>query len=161
MKFVIRDLPEDLPKDLAADLDPQAMDAEFVDLKYDGLVHLKGTALRSETTIHFWGNLTAKIEEMCGRCLETVREGVERPFDLYYEIEGKQEIDTLDDLREILILEHPASFLCRGDCRGLCPGCGCNLNNEKCTCAQRKNEPEALSKFGQILRRAKEDSSNG
>jgi len=41
----------------------------------------------------------------------------------------------LDELaREAFILNMDTKMLCREDCKGLCPGCGANLNFEACRC---------------------------
>jgi len=161
VKIVLRDLNEDEPKELQAEYNPKSLDLEFVDLKYEGPLHLRAMALKSQKTLHFWGDLTARVEEICARCLESVHEDVDRPFDLFYETEDKEEIDTLDDLREVLILEHPVSFLCRPDCKGLCPQCGCNFNLETCSCRAKSQDTKPFSRLDQIVRRVKEDSSNG
>jgi uncharacterized protein len=50
-----------------------------------------------------------------------------------YPIDG----DVLDLgplVREALLLELPATPLCRPDCRGLCPRCGVDRNVETCSC---------------------------
>ena len=40
-----------------------------------------------------------------------------------------EEIAVMD-----LLLELPTKMLCREDCKGLCPVCGCNLNEMTCNC---------------------------
>jgi uncharacterized protein len=37
-------------------------------------------------------------------------------------------------IEEQVLLALPTRPLCREDCRGLCDGCGVNLNNEECAC---------------------------
>ena len=44
------------------------------------------------------------------------------------------EIDLGALVREAVILELPLAPLCRPDCRGLCAGCGADLNEEACRC---------------------------
>jgi uncharacterized protein len=39
-------------------------------------------------------------------------------------------------VREQVVLNVPMKSLCTQECKGLCPLCGCNLNAEKCSCAQ-------------------------
>jgi len=48
-----------------------------------------------------------------------------------------REIDITEDVRDLLLLAIPAKLLCREDCKGLCAGCGVNLNQETCRCAPR------------------------
>ncbi len=43
---------------------------------------------------------------------------------------------------EEVVFAAPSRYLCNETCRGLCPSCGANLNEEQCTCAtQRREEP--------------------
>lgn len=51
------------------------------------------------------------------------------------------DIDLGPPLREELTLSVPSYAECRQDCRGLCPRCGVNLNDEACDCS--KGEPDS------------------
>ena len=42
-------------------------------------------------------------------------------------------------IAEDLFLEMPARFLCREDCKGLCPSCGADLNEGPCACEAPKD----------------------
>lgn len=44
-------------------------------------------------------------------------------------------IELDEVLRELLMAELPDRVLCRPDCKGLCPGCGADLNVEPCRCS--------------------------
>jgi uncharacterized protein len=95
------------------------------------------------------------FEVPCARCLEAVRHELHGDFDLLFrplgidagpaeralgapetEIGYYQEGGLVleDVLREQVLLTLPVRTLCRADCKGLCPRCGRNLNNETCTC---------------------------
>jgi len=156
MKLVLRDYPEDTPIAVSQDYDAQALDIEFVDLKYKTPLHLMGQVLKSKETVHFWGALTGEAEHMCGRCIVSIHEDVDEPFDLYYEIAGREEIDTTDDLREALIVDHPAQYLCKENCKGLCPQCGVNLNERSCRCKKQDEAHGPLSKLGEFWKGRKQ-----
>ena len=150
MQLVLREFPEDEVLPVSQDYDPKALDLEFVDLKYASGLHLQGEVLKGQETLHFWGSLSAQIEHLCARCLEAVVRPMDLPFDLYYEIQGKESIDTTDDLREVLVLDHPIHFYCRPDCKGLCPQCGVNLNEKTCRCDLSGESSGPLSRLGQF-----------
>jgi uncharacterized protein len=59
------------------------------------------------------------------------------------------QINTDQLLRENLLLSLPLQPLCRDDCRGLCPRCGANLNQEPCGCERPPADPrmDALRKL--------------
>ena len=49
-------------------------------------------------------------------------------------------IDLSEDVRQTILLAVPFKLLCREDCRGLCPGCGADLNREACRCPEAPGE---------------------
>ncbi|WP_101697782.1 YceD family protein [Clostridium minihomine] len=60
--------------------------------------------------------------------------------DLYIVVENDR-LDLDELLREDILLELPTKFLCRPDCKGLCPQCGQNLNQGLCQCVSRQTDP--------------------
>jgi uncharacterized protein len=50
-------------------------------------------------------------------------------------------IDLDPILREQVLLALPMRAVCREDCKGLCPMCGQNLNEQKCSCEPRVVDP--------------------
>ena len=117
--------------------------------------------------IRLRGRLSAGIELQCARCLEPVPQEITREFELLYRPlgadAGRDELSVtdaeaeigyyegegllLDDvLREQVLLALPLKVTCRADCKGLCPHCGKNLNQEQCSCVVPAEDPrwEAL-----------------
>ncbi len=107
--------------------------------------------------IRVTGELAVNVELGCARCLEPIVRDVAKKFDLLYRPQGsdagKEEMSVTaaeaeigyyrgeglllqDVLREQVLLALPLKAICRDDCRGLCPHCGRNLNQEQCTCAE-------------------------
>jgi len=101
------------------------------------------------------GDVHATAMVPCSRCLEPYALPVDRSVDVSYvprlpdpgdEVQISREDlevgflrpDRTLDLREVvseqIYLELPLKPLCSESCRGLCPGCGVNLNKEACTC---------------------------
>lgn len=134
MKIQLRLLQDGFPKDVRQEYNPKELDLEFVDLTYLESVRMNGRVEKFQDTLTFRGNLMSRVAHTCARCLKPVEEAVDRPFEMVYDIRGKEEVDTLEDLREILILDHPIRFLCREECPGLCPRCGADLSEGPCQC---------------------------
>ena len=108
------------------------------------------------------GQVRGRLRFSCCRCLEPFEVQSDIAVDLLYlpqstnQGEGESEV-SYDDLstafyrdeqidlgqmvREQLELALPMKPLCRGDCLGLCPVCGTNLNRERCTCDTRWSDP--------------------
>ena len=103
------------------------------------------------------GSVFARLRSECRRCLEPVESeleeevtmvfvasdvpGVEddgdvRPYDA-----GSREMDLSGAVREELILATDPYMLCGPDCKGLCGGCGANLNEEACRCEEEGSDP--------------------
>ena len=87
------------------------------------------------------GTLSVPVEARCARCTQffstTVTDsGFLRDFP---DIQGVEEVDITEDIREALMLSLPHSPLCDESCKGLCIQCGKDLNGGPCGC-QRKKE---------------------
>ena len=55
--------------------------------------------------------------------------------------QGRPVLDLAAVLWEEFLLSLPLTPLCSPQCRGLCPGCGANLNHGSCTCAKDEGDP--------------------
>jgi uncharacterized protein len=116
------------------------------------------------------GELRGEVEMLCARCLAPVRSPISCSMDLFYrpmkEIAKDEEVsisraeteigfyeggglELADVVREQIAIELPMRSLCREDCRGLCPVCGKNRNNEACICQETIADTrwEALRKW--------------
>jgi len=108
--------------------------------------------------------LTASLSLVCDRCakpftrVKTVEyealvsselEDRENDEIIYLPPDGFLELDEL--LAQVFILNLDTKNLCSEDCKGLCPGCGANLNNEACRC-KREADPR-LAKLAELLER--------
>jgi uncharacterized protein len=97
------------------------------------------------------GELATVFEGYCGRCLRPVVTPVKveieeealpsldidsgLPVDVTDEpdalrLDDHHELDLEKPVREAISLAEPIVFLCRPDCRGLCPDCGQDLNDD-------------------------------
>ena len=138
MIIQVKDLEEGVSSVASCDYDAKKIDVEFEDLHYASPIHFQAEMCLECSTLHLWGRLSGQIEQLCARCLKEVVTDVQAPVDLFYDIKDTDEINALDDVRDILILSHELKFLCRPDCRGLCAGCGADLNEENCLCSFKK-----------------------
>jgi len=112
--------------------------------------------------IRLRGRLAAGLELQCARCLEPVPQDIARDFELLYRPlgadAGRDELSVTDAeaeigyyqgegilledvLREQVLLALPLKVTCREDCKGLCPHCGRNLNEEACSCSVPMEDP--------------------
>ena len=106
-------------------------------------------------------DLAAELSAVCDRCGAPFALPFRHRFECMLaeslEEDKNDEIRLLDhdrlDLselaRETFILNMPSKTLCREDCRGLCSGCGANLNHEKCRC--KKEVDPRLAALAKLL----------
>ncbi len=106
------------------------------------------------------GNVQATIAQTCRRCLDPVEVRLDEELTLLWvppdrrgggdaaEDDGVRKLDPVGNeldlgpaIREELVLAAPAYVTCREDCRGLCPVCGINLNEETCDCDPVEPDP--------------------
>jgi uncharacterized protein len=129
---------------------------------------LHGVVTLEKAGEHFLatGWLEARARLDCGRCTQpheiTIRVDLAETVALqqtdepsaYREDAGDaplpilsgDQIDLSELARQVLVLAIPPRSLCSSDCRGLCPQCGQDLNEEQCDCDTDRTDPrlEAL-----------------
>jgi len=93
------------------------------------------------------GAVSTRWSGVCRRCTRQVRGELridlrERFVDpellagdeeAYPIVEDRLDLEPM--VHDAVVLELPTTPLCRDDCRGLCPGCGADHNEEACDCA--------------------------
>lgn len=147
--------PDGLRVDLRLDLGP-------LDYEGDLEIGVTGASLTaliepSQRGMTCAGRLVATAHVPCSRCLEPYPLEVDRRFDISYlpapprggegqevqiarddldvsYLDEGRALDMADLAAEQIYLELPMKPLCSAQCRGLCSGCGANLNRETCRC---------------------------
>ena len=64
-------------------------------------------------------------------------------------------VDLGELARTVFILEMDTKTLCSESCKGICPGCGVDLNQGSCTC--KKEVDPRLAVLAKLLDRDKND----
>ena len=114
--------------------------------------------------LFYWhGRIEGDVSMPCRRCLTDTTAHVSDDAHLIFAEAGDEETDDPDvyqldpkgreldlrpAIREEWVIAAPTYLLCREDCKGLCPTCGINLNNnERCNCPpQTDSRWDALKK---------------
>jgi uncharacterized protein len=133
-------------------------------ISWSGLVSRDLAGYRLEARLSYEQTLA------CTRCLQPITRSVEDKIELAIDtsasepilgehelrasdfgtlfLEG-QELDTTPILMEQLQLNIPMKPLCREDCAGICPRCGVDRNEVRCSCAESEVDPrwQALAQW--------------
>ncbi len=102
------------------------------------------------------GIVRADATGVCDRCLEPASFEVSGEIEEYYLFEEPEDPESYEDgfelvgpdrvidlgvpVSDAVIMDTPFVILCQPDCKGLCPVCGCNLNETSCDCVQKEQD---------------------
>lgn len=128
-------------------------DCDFVDESVSGSVSAKGEITNHSGLVLLEGEVKPNLYVTCARCGKPFCYSV--PFPLNAKITDKlanededefillteYAFDEVELLRSAMILEMPSRFLCKEECKGLCPVCGCDLNTASCSCETKDRDP--------------------
>ncbi len=127
-----------------------------------GPLHVRLEAQDQAGAAEVSGELEIDVEQACSRCLAPVAQHLTIPFHETFVKSEEKLLDASDDeeeneedvlyvsedrielkpyLVESVMLAVPFIPLCSEDCKGLCPVCGTNRNEQACGCHQDKVDP--------------------
>ena len=122
-------------------------DEPFLQLDEDlPLEHLRGSLrlTRTHQGVYVQGDLEAVFPLQCVSCLSDYSQDLRaqladlfvypppNPADRILEVGDDHYLDLRPLVRESMLLEVPIRALCRPECKGLCPICGADRNQEVC-----------------------------
>jgi uncharacterized protein len=152
MQINVKSLKREGHLDIDTNVELPRVPQEVVDVAALSPVHVLGTATWADPMILVEATVQATISYVCSRCLTTFDKPLSTRLAVTYTTSVNQadeeipliEEDTLNltsDLEESIFLSLDEKPLCRVDCKGLCPECGVNRNEEACSCDTRTIDP--------------------
>ena len=134
--------------EIAGSLEPDDPRLAGLDVAFAKPVKVTGQLAGAGPGRYYWrGELATTVRGTCRRCLVSVDVTVAVPVGVMFTEDPAADdpsawviephanvLDLSETVREELILSAPTYVLCRDDCRGLCPGCGEDLNVGSCIC---------------------------
>jgi uncharacterized protein len=138
----------------------EVIDSRTSDVQFDAPVTGEVEVRRTPRTLELQGRLVTTAPLGCGRCLTAYRQRLTveldqqfvmgdgpvasrglRADDLVVALDPDLILDVTEAIRQDLLLALPMVPVCRPDCRGLCPRCGTNLNDQECGCRRDDIDP--------------------
>ena len=110
---------------------------------FEGNAKLDATVCYNGSDIELVGSITVPMKFLCSRCGapfkqnlfievgETIKDNVN---DGEHFVANCDLINFGDIIRQLVALNMPSSVLCKEDCKGICPVCGKNKNEDNCSC---------------------------
>lgn len=126
-----------------------AVSGEADDLRVVGEILLEGQAFAQLATLYLDVEMSTLIAQPCGRCLKPL----ETPFTLREAFTvpippAADEVDVRPTAVSLILSSHNPNAFCRADCKGLCPKCGMDLNEDPShVCAKRDRDSRRLGDF--------------
>ncbi len=123
-----------------------------------------GTVRNTAGVLVMKGTVRTTLHGVCDRCASDFTAPVEFPIDAVlvtelanedsedewvFDLKGN-DADLEEIVRTVFVLNLDSQLLCKPDCKGLCGGCGRNLNHESCVC-QKELDPR-LAALRQLLK---------
>ena len=112
-------------------------------------IHVYGEAFAQLSALYMEVDLHADITQLCRRCLAPVAvvDIVSEPFELQIQ-PGSDQVDVLPVVLQLIQTVHDPHVVCRSACRGLCPTCGANLNDDPDhVCRESNSDHQTLRDF--------------
>jgi uncharacterized protein len=166
MKIPIDDIPQ-TPREIRfsekiEDLNETYDKGRVRDFRFPTFLDIDLVYYRSGHEIVFHGSFEGDFQGCCSRCLTDYGFNLTSHFDFVLSPDpaksnqrteelsredlglssySTDEINLAPLIREQVILALPTRPLCGDKCRGLCAGCGVNLNYEACICSVSSGDP--------------------
>jgi uncharacterized protein len=123
---------------------------------------------KSNRQIYLKSEISAAGNFTCDRCLEDFEKAISGKMNTVYVFsqddaeknDGDEiriispetmNLDITDDARQAILLAVPLKLLCSDDCKGLCPHCGVNWNQQACKCRDTQETDTRWENLKKIL----------
>lgn len=118
-------------------------------------VVFNGGVFKVDDNILLSGTIKYTFTGECARCLTPFENTVEAIMEavLVHQLDEDDDSDEIqvkitdgcvdleEAIKQMIYLTMPMRSLCKKDCKGICPNCGVNLNNENCKCEESLTDP--------------------
>jgi uncharacterized protein len=158
---------------------PDDLDLKSDMNRFEEPVKVRLTVQKSDDEVIISGRLQARAVATCVRCLQEFPFAIDEELrrvanvvpdkqvgedtgdpDFVFLPQSEPVWDLNEVFREIILLALTDDPVCREDCRGLCPGCGANLNTESCHCERAPSE-SPFAELSHLLKQRNSRTSSG
>lgn len=150
--------------DICENFDMPSLNFMGEEFKFPKPFKVCGTVTNNSKTLELDMTISGEAKVHCARCASLIgisvnfpvketlmREGEANPEDKEIILYQGKEIELDDIIVSNFLMNTSAKYLCREDCKGLCPHCGINLNEHTCDCDKDVIDPR-LEKLAEIMK---------
>jgi uncharacterized protein len=156
MKLVDLDHRKGEPLPFRVTLDSAELKHRHQEIRGLSPVQAVGDAAKLGNLYYVKGEMNADVNFVCARCLKPFNQHMVVPFaETFAPADAEELADEENDilpltgdeielaplLEEEFLLGMPSFPLCEEDCKGLCPTCGVNRNEQTCSCRNERIDP--------------------
>ena len=131
-----------------------------------GPARIQAVVINTGNAYEAAGTATAVLRAQCARCLRDFDLRLEADIDAYFvepahahEVPEEQDVAVVEGdridlgpfIESALVVSIPLAPLHDPDCKGICPECGADRNEEECGCAQAAPADSPFSALGGLL----------
>ena len=142
--------------DFAEHLDHISVDGRQISILSP--LEIKGEIVNTTEGMYLECNIKTTIEDFCSRCLKEMQVEIDSNIQGFLVEKDKEFLEAEEDIFvyhgdslnfykiivDAIALNVPQKLLCSEDCRGLCPGCGADLNVEECRCSEEEKDERLI-----------------
>ena len=147
--FNVRDLRHEDFKEYEVLVPPEPLGLTYEEAQFiNPLSCTVGLFRQGGDSIYVTADVDTTIWVECRRCINPFEVDITTTLDLLFSMGDESSepdenderyydgeiLDISEDVRRALVLEIPTWSLCSETCKGLCPGCGTDLNTTECAC---------------------------
>ena len=121
------------------------------DEMFASTIRVESNLDKRKNDVVVFNRVRTRANYVCDRCLARFSQSIDERFTVLFTTDQTyldssdnesvqlisahtREIDLSSGVRESILLAVPMKHLCSENCRGLCPTCGVNMNEESCSC---------------------------
>ena len=137
MRITVREIGNEKIR-IQEDIPASAWELDGNGITFVDSIHIDCECFRAGGEIMVEAKVETQSESVCSRCLKAVRQSKLQDFKCSYPVDVQETVLDLDkDIREEILLNFPIKVLCIPDCKGICFGCGVDLNSQSCKCEKK------------------------
>ena len=140
-------------KSIDFDLSEDVSSIEFSGVEYNLIspIHLAGEVSKAGRNCLLEAEVEFAFKTSCGRCLADIEDYDESEFEDIdvFKIDSS-DVDLMSIINSTLSFNMPQRLLCSEYCKGICSGCGVDLNTENCKCEDSIDVDDVDPRFAKL-----------